>query len=111
MSTTLKQLAQSRPSDTNAVSIYSPGADTESIIKSIVVCNTTGLAVTYRIFHDDDGTTYDESTALFFDVSLAANSTDTLELNLTMNDSSGNIAVRTGTANGLTFTVYGAEIT
>ena len=86
MATTLKQLGQLRPANTTAASLYSPGANTETIVKSILVCNTTGGAVTYRIFHDDDGTTYDENTALFWEMSLAANSTDVLEVDLSMND-------------------------
>jgi len=111
MATTLKQLGQLMPTNTTAASIYSPGASTQTLIKSIVVCNTSAGAVTYRIFHDDNGTTYDTTTALYYDVSLAANTSIILSLNLVMDDSTGNLAVRTSSANDLTFTCYGAEIT
>ncbi|MBL4654153.1 MAG: hypothetical protein JKY53_15015 [Flavobacteriales bacterium] len=111
MATTLKQLGQLRPTNTTAATIYSPGANTETIVKSIVVCNTTASAVKYRIFWDDNGTTYDETTALYFDVNLPGNTTDTHELNITMNDSTGNIAVRTDTNNAINFTCSGVEIT
>ena len=111
MATVLKQLGQLMPTNTTAASLYSPGASTQTLIKSIVVCNTSAGAVTYRIFHDDNGTTYDTTTALYYDVSLAGNTSIILSLNLVMDDSTGNLAVRTSSANDLTFTCYGAEIT
>lgn len=101
------QLAQSRPSDTNAVSVYSPDRGEVVNIKEIIVCNTTGSAATYRIFHDEDGTTYDQSTALFYDVSLDGNTSTILELDEWMRDSSGNLAVAVGTGSAITFTVSG----
>lgn len=109
-----KQLGQSRPSDTTAVSLYSPASGIVSAeITSLFVANTTGSAATYRIFIDDDGTTYDQSTALAYDVSLAANTfTEILSgSKVFMNNASGNLAVRAGTGNALTFTVFGIETT
>ncbi len=106
-----EQLGQLRPADTNPASLYSPAASTEVMILSILVCNTTGSAATFRLFIDDDGTTYDQTTALYYDVSVAANTTLQIDLKLTMDDSSGNLAVQTGTNNALTFTAFGARIT
>ncbi len=109
MAHVLKQLGQSRPANTTAVSIYSPGASTETVIHNIVVSNTSASSAAYRICVDDNGTTYDETTAMFWDVSLGANSTDILELKICMNNSTGNLSVRTDTASALTFTVNGEE--
>lgn len=106
-----KQLGQSRPANTTAVSIYSPGANTTAIITHIFVCNTTGNTPTFRIFSDDDGTTYDQTTALYYDTALAANETKRIPCFIAMNDSNGNLAVRTSAANEITFTVYGTELT
>jgi len=106
-----KQLAQARENSTNAVSVYSPAASTTGIIKSITVCNQTAGAVTYRIFLDDDGTTFDESTALYFDIALPANTTDLLDVHWGMDNSSGNLAYRSNTANAITITVFGVEVT
>ena len=105
-----KQLGQLRPADTVAASLYSPPASTTAIIKSIVVSNTTGSAATFRIFLDEDGTTYDESTAHFFDVNIGANTTVIVDTYWAMDTDAGNLAVRSGTSNALTFTAYGAEI-
>ena len=111
MAQNFKQLGQLRPANTTAASIYSPAASTETIVKTIIVSNTSGSDLKYRIFHDDDGTTYDETTALFWDVLLFKEESHVLELNVMMDDSTGNLAVRTDTATAATFTCYGSEIT
>ena len=105
-----KQLGQLRPANTTAASLYSPSSG-NTIIKSVVICNTSGAAATFRIFVDDDGTTYDETTALYWDTDIAVDTTVQIDTFWSMNNSSGNLAVRTDTANALTFTAFGAEIT
>jgi hypothetical protein len=107
-----KQLNQLRPANTNAVSIHSPTANTHTHVTTITVCNTTAGGAKFRIFLDDDGTTYDQTTALYYDITLAANSTQTFEFQkpIFMNDSNGNLAVRTDTASALTFTVWGVVL-
>ena len=106
-----KQLGQHRINSTTATSLYSPGASTTAIIKSVVVCNQTASAATFRLFIDDDGTTYDQTSALYYDVSIAGNTTIQIDTYWPMNDANGNLATRTGTANAITFTAFGVEIT
>ena len=109
-----QQLGQSRPTNTTAVSIYSPSPGERAEILQIVVCNSTATAATFRIFHDDDGTTYDETTALYWNRNVNAN--DTLRIwpqwrpGFAMRNPDGNLAVRSGTASALTFTVYGIVV-
>lgn len=105
-----KQFGQLRPANTTAVSIYSPGANITGIVKNIVIANTTATAETFRIFLDDNGATYDQTTSLFYDVAIDANSTIQLDVFYPMNDSTGNLAIRTSTASALTFTVFGSEV-
>lgn len=103
------QVAQSRPSGTSAVSVYTASIRTE--ITLIVVCNTTGTAADFSIFHDDDGSTFDQTTALHYAESLAANTSTRIEFaspgSGLMVSVGGQIGVQTGTADALTFTVYG----
>lgn len=107
-----KQLAQARENSTNAVSVYSPpNARTTAIVKTIIICNSTAGAIAVRLFLDDDGSTYDQSTALLYDYSIAANSYVELNGFYPMSDSDGNLAYRSATANALTITIFGAEIT
>ena len=106
-----KQLGQHRINSTTATSLYSPGASTTAIVKSVVICNQTGSADTFRLFVDDDGTTYDQTTALYYDVSITANTTIQIDTYWPMNDADGNLATQNATANALTFTAFGVEIT
>jgi len=106
-----QQLGQLRPSGTTAASLYSPPTDKTGIVKTIFVCNTTATAAKFRIFCDDNGSTYDQSTALFYDADILANETVEIDTYIAMSDSAGNLGVRTDTADALTFTAFGAEVT
>jgi len=105
-----QQLGQLRPANTTAASLYSPGASEIAVIKTIVICNVTASPAAFRIFIDDNGTTYDQTTALFYDTQIAANTTVHVDTFYAMNDSTGNLAVRTDTADALNFTAFGAVI-
>ncbi len=100
-------LGQSRPGDTTAVTIYSPASGEHTKITRIVVCNTSSGTQKFRIFLDNDGTTYDETTALFWDVTTPTDTTVEIEGDWWMNNASGNLAVRTDSASAFTFTVFG----
>ena len=106
-----KQLGQSRPSGTVAASIYSPPADTTAIIKTIIIANVGSGSVDASLFCDDDGTTYDESTAIYWEVSIANGNTTIINTYICMDDASGNFAIQSSIGNDLTFTIFGVEIT
>jgi hypothetical protein len=100
-------LGQGNPADTNVNILFSPDYRDLYIIENIIVCNTTGSAATYSIFLDDDGTTHDATTALFYNVSLAANTSVILEINCYMRDPAGSLAVQSGTSDALNYTING----
>jgi hypothetical protein len=105
MSIEYSQLAQSRLTNTTATSIYSPSSG-ETVQIFIKIVNTTSSAVAVRVFHDADGTTYDQTTALVWDTSIEPG--EFLEIDkIFMSSSSGNLAYRTATGSALTATVYG----
>jgi len=100
-----KQLAQVRENSTNAVSVYSPGAG-ETVQAFIKITNTTSSTVEGRVFHDNDGTTYDETTAIVWDIDIEPG--QILEIDkIFMDNGDGNLAYRSSVANALTITVYG----
>jgi len=103
------QLAQERVSGTTAVSIFSPSKRDRYTITSILIANTTASSVDFSLFHDEDGSTYDETTALFYDIPLSGNCTFLYETDIYMNDPAGNLGARTATSLALTFTVYGND--
>lgn len=106
-----KQLGQLRPANTTAASLYSPGADTTAIGRTLTVANVSSALATYQIFVDDDGTTYDETTATHWNIELLAGEMHQIDAFLAMNNSAGNIAVRTSVASAINFTLFGVEIT
>lgn len=102
------QLGQDRPAGTAAVSLYTPDSGVfAKVEKVVVVATAAGLA---SIFHDEDGTTYDQSTALMYDRTMAANESLIYEIDAYMNNPSGNLAVKTSVASAITFTAYGTEV-
>ena len=106
-----KQLGQLRMTSTSAESVYSPSASTTGIVLQINICNTSTGAVTYSIYQDDDGSTYSENTALHFEQPIAAKTTIKINGWYPMNNVNGNLAAQTSSANALTITVSGTEVT
>ena len=109
-----KLLAQSRPSTTNATAVYNTsktGMVTE--VYSIWICNTSGADATFRAFFNNNGTTYDQTTALFWDTPIYAGSSIFIEAAnqpiATLSTTTARLAVRSSVANALTFTISGRE--
>ncbi len=103
------QIAQNRPSGTSAVSAFT--ADLVTEITLIVVCNTTASAAEFSVYHDDDGSTFTQATALHYAQTIGANETlylgsEYAGAGMTIKPD-GQLGVQTNTANALTFTVYG----
>lgn len=110
MANTYKQLGQGRYNDTNANTVYTVPAATTTIIKNIHICNTTAVAATCRLFLGASGATADQTTAVFYDFPIPANSfvQDSGSHILSVG---GTVKFAEGTANALTITVEGLEIT
>ena len=102
-------LAQSRPANTSTATAFTASVRTD--LTQIIVSNTTGSAATFSIYHDDDGTTYDQTTALVYACSLAANTTfiigsEGAGLGIQLSPG-GSIGIQSGTSSACTFSVYG----
>jgi len=106
---TEKLIGQARPTNTTATSLYTVATDITVIVKTIVIANTSGSTAKYRLFHDESGTTYNETTALSWDVEVASGEKEVVNLFVCSNSASATFGVRTNTASALTFTMYGAE--
>ena len=103
------QIAQDRPSGTSAVSAFTASMITE--ITRIVICNTTSSSAVFSLYHDDDGSTFDATTALHFEQTIPPKTTVVIEAGSigagVMVTGAGQIGIQTDTANALTFTIYG----
>jgi hypothetical protein len=110
MAVEVKMLGQLRPADTTAAALYTKAQDAKVWLDQLFICNTTGTTATYRIFIDEDGSTYDETTALYWDVDLATKLSVVIDLKAYLDTTDGSIGVRTGTNDALTFTLFGEEL-
>lgn len=104
-----KLLAQSRPANTSAASLYSPASSVVTNITQVVVVNTSDSNDVFSLFLDHDGTTYSEATALYWEQALNANTATVIDSGWWMSDSSGNLGVQSGTGNAITYTAFGVE--
>jgi hypothetical protein len=109
MPTTYKVLGQSAPADTNNATLYTVPSSTSAVVSTLAIANVTGTAATCRIFVRIAGATAAVSNAVLYDASIPANSTTSLTLGITL-ATTDVISVRTGTANSLTFSAFGSEI-
>lgn len=102
------QLAQIRPS-ASASTAFTATLRTE--VMQIVVCNVSGSPSAFSIYHDDDGTTYDQTTALFWSAPIDANQTvsiiaDATGSGITMKRGAS-LGVKPSVNQALTFSIYG----
>lgn len=109
MSTTTNKMLGQAVATTGPVSIYSPAASTETVIKRITATNTSASIVKLSIFRSDSGTTYDTTTAVKFEQDIAAKSTEIWDVYYCMNNSSGNLAIEAGASDSITVTLDGIE--
>jgi hypothetical protein len=106
-----EQLAQARPANTSTATLLNPIDNNLYIVYTIMIANVTGTAANASVFHDKDGTTYDQSTALLYQVSVPGNDTTilTFEKGITVRGD-GHIGIQSGTSSSLTYTLYGIKL-
>jgi hypothetical protein len=112
MAQTSKQLGQETPTTTTAITLYQGSSASNTIISTLYVANTdTGANATAacRVFHNDAGTNYDTTNAIYYDK--LVNGKQTVALSIGPLNGAGAIGVRSSSANALTFTLYGTEET
>lgn len=113
---------QSRPSGTSPVTLVDNANAPKPLvdrrlerlqsftITQIFICNTTSAPASYRLFFDADGVTYDETTALLWDIDVPAGKADLIETEIALNSENASIGVRSSVADALTFTAFGRKV-
>lgn len=100
-------LAQVRPSGIGAVTAYTKPTKILPTVTGIVICNTTSGPVNFSIYICTNGTTYDQTTTIAYSQQVPANDTVIVDLQFTLDTTSGTVGVQTSSANALTFTIIG----
>lgn len=103
----LKVLGQQAPSATTETTLYTVPDKTQTTVSSIVICNRSGGALTYRINVSVAGASTSTKEYLFYDKSLAANTTEAHVIGITLNQTD---VVRVYASSGdLSFSLFGCE--
>jgi glucose-6-phosphate dehydrogenase assembly protein OpcA len=108
MATAYKVLGQSNPSATTATTLYTVPSATSTVVSTIVVCNQTSSAATYRIAVRPAGATLAAQHYVAYDVTVGANDSTALTLGLAL-ATTDVITIYASTAN-LSFSAFGSEI-
>ena len=108
MAKTYKVLGQSSPSATTNTDIYTVPSSTQTVISTIVVCNRSNSASSYRIAVRPNGSTIANSHYIAYDVVVPANDSTALTMGITI-DATDVITVYSSNTN-LTFNLFGSEI-
>lgn len=108
MTDTVKVLAQNAPSATTRTSIYTASTAGGSVISSLVVCNRTSTATTFRVQICIANAADNNMQYLYYDIPIGGNDSFAAVLGLTMANTD-QLYVYAGNAN-LSFTLYGIEI-
>ena len=111
MANTYKQLAQARENSTNTATVYTVPASTDTIVRTIIVCNTSEAVANVEIYIDDNGSTYDETTAIVWNGDVPEHGTLQMDGFYAMGTAGGTVGYRSSVANALTITLFGLEMT
>jgi hypothetical protein len=109
LATVYKILGQSEPADTSNADLYTVPADTETIVSTLVVSNSTAADAALRIFIREAGAAAVTGNAIAYDATIGANSQAAFTLGLTLS-ATDVITVRSSTANALAFSAFGSEL-
>jgi hypothetical protein len=108
MPTTYKVLGQVNPSATTATTLYTVLGATQAVLSSVVVCNQTAVAATFRLAVRVAGASLTAAQYVAYDVTVGASDSTALTLGLTMG-ATDVLTVYASTAT-LSFSAYGSEI-
>jgi hypothetical protein len=100
-------LGQSAPSATTTTTLYTAPNLNQTTISSLVICNRSGSAQTFRVSIHVAGASADNKQYLFYDQSLAGNTTQTVVIGMCLNQTD---VVKVYASSGdLSFNLFGVE--
>lgn len=115
MATTYKVLGQVAPSVATNTDVYQVPANTQAIVSTISVSNTTSASATYRVAIRPAGESLASKHYIVYDSTLGANDSIAITLGATLRNATSSLAtgdivtVYTNTG-GVSVTLFGTEI-
>lgn len=108
MATTYKVLAQAAPLATTNTDVYTVGASTSAVVSTLVICNRSTAAASYRIAVRPAGAALANQHYIAYDVTVAANDSTTLTLGITL--AATDVVTVYASVADLSVSVFGSEI-
>jgi glucose-6-phosphate dehydrogenase assembly protein OpcA len=108
MATAYKVLGQSNPSATTATTLYTVPSSTQAVVSTIVICNQTASAATYRIAVRPAGASLAAQHYVAYDVTVGASDSTALTLGITL--ATTDVVTVYASTTSLSFTAFGSEI-
>jgi hypothetical protein len=109
MAIVYKTLGQVNPGATTLTTLYTVPASTSAVCSSVVICNQAAAAATFRVSVRVAGAADNAKQYLFYDVSLAGNSSTIATLGITL-AATDVVSVYASTAT-MSFNLFGSEHT
>ena len=109
MATTLKILGQSNPSATTATTLYTVPAATSTVCSSLVICNRSATATSFRVAVRQGGAALSNEHYIYYDVTIAGNDTFIATIGLTL--ATTDVVTVYATLATLSFNLFGQENT
>lgn len=110
MANAYKVLAQANLTTTSDTDIYTVGSATEAVISTLIVANIGTVATTFNLAIRPNADTLANKHYIAKGVPIAASDSTTLTLGMTL-DAADVVTAAAGTANALSFNIFGTEIT
>lgn len=107
MADALKVLGQLAAAATTDETLYTVPDVTQTTCSSLVVCNRGSSQLTFRVRVGVAGASADNKQYLFYDTPIDGNSTMTMVIGITLNQT--DIVATYASATGLSFTLFGVE--
>lgn len=107
MSVALKVLGQSAPSATTLTDLYTVPASTSTVCSTLVVCNQSATATSFRVAVRPAGATIDPKHYLDYDTNIDGN--DSLKITIGMTLATTDVVSVYATLATLSFTLFGQE--
>jgi len=108
MTTTIKILGQSSPGAASLTTLYTVPALTSTVCSSIVVCNRSATATSFRIAARLAGAAISNEMYLYYDVTIAGNDTFIATIGMTL--AKTDVISVYSTLATLSFNLFGQEV-
>lgn len=107
MADSIKVLGQLDAAATTTETLYTVPNLTQTVVSTLVVCNRTTSAITFRITVHVDGAGADDKQFIFYDSPLAGNTTLTMTIGMTLGQK--DVVKTYASAVDMTFNLFGVE--